>query len=265
VTDQEALALIRSARLSRLRRLGLAGTRIGTPTIEALCESDRFFRCGKLDLWRCDKAGELLAVLARSPRAAHLRVLLAGFSGCTDAQAKALAVSPCLKNLRKLDLSGCQIGPEGAETLTDPAAFPHLEELTLRNNPIADRGALALARWGQEHSQNGLLLRETQLTAAGVVELVRSGTLAGLVEIDLSDNAFGGEGVEALARSPGPWALRSLLLENVGLTDAGAALLAGLTHLPRELTLSVYDNPDLGDEALRALHDRFVKVYPSVH
>src|SRR5262249_43419651 len=151
---------------------------------------------------RCAVNEEALAALARSPHAALLRVLEAIEVDCTDAGVKALAASPHLKGLRKLDLSRCKIGPDGAEVLTDEAAFPELDELTLRGNPIGDRGAVALARWGRRRAETNLLLHEVGLTAAGVAEMVRSGSLAGLEHLDLGDNAIGDDGVAALALCP---------------------------------------------------------------
>jgi uncharacterized protein (TIGR02996 family) len=264
LADKEVLPMISSARLAGLRRLVVSGTRIGTATVEALCETDRFFRCGELNLSHCKSTDDCLAVLARSPHAALLRVLVARDASCTNAGAKALAVSPHLKGLRELDLSGCRIGIKGAEALTDPAAFPRLQTLQLERNPIRDRGAVALARWGQEREEMTLRLRGSRLTSAGVAELSRLGYLTGLEHLDLRRNAIGDEGVAALAGCPDLRSLRRLEINAVGLTDAGASLLAESPQLPRELEVWAFQDPALGDDALRVLHERFAKVSPSL-
>ena len=73
--------------------------------------------------------------------------LEADSGGCTDAGAKALAASPHLHDLPRLNLGGQQIGPDGAEALTDPSTLPNLEDLQLWCNPIGGRGGAAPARW----------------------------------------------------------------------------------------------------------------------
>jgi uncharacterized protein (TIGR02996 family) len=260
LTDEAALELIRSPRLGRLRRLGLWGTPVGLPTVEALCDTDRFFRCGELSLARCSITDAALNALTRSPHAALLRVLTAFEVDCTDGAAEVLAASPHLKGLRKLDLARSRIGPEGVEVLTDEAAFPELDELTLAGNALGDRGAVALARWGRRRGATNLLLHEVGLTAAGVAEMVRSGNLAGLEHLELADNAIGDEGVAALALCPELTGLRFLDLGDVGLTDAGARLLIESPFLPRELFVWAYGNPGPSDEMQQALRQRFTRA-----
>jgi uncharacterized protein (TIGR02996 family) len=259
--DEEALMLIRSPRLGRLRRLNLSNAKVGAATVEALCATDRFFRCGELHLAGCSLSEESWAVLARSPHASLLLALGASSTGMTDDGARALAGSPHLKNLRKLNLSRCRIGPGGAEALTDSTAFPNLEELSLWGNPLGARGAAALAEWGRRHGEPSLRVDRVGLTAAGVEEMVRRGSLAGLVRLDLGDNPIGDEGLAALAGCPDLKELRHLEISGVGMTGAGARRLIESPHLPRELAVGVFDSPDLGDEARQALRGRFAEVW----
>jgi uncharacterized protein (TIGR02996 family) len=256
--DAEALALIRSPRLPRLRRLHLEHTSIGTATVAALCESDRFLRCGVLSLWDCSVTDESLAVLAASPPSSCLLELLAGYSPCGDVTAKALAGSPHLRNLRKLNLSGCRLGPEGAEALTAPDVLPNLLELRLSGNALGDRGVFALARWAHQRGDTELLLWDVGLTAAGLADLAESGCLAGVTKLELSDNILGDEGAAVLARCADLRTLRQLWLSNAGVTDVGASALIASPNLSRECrVLGLWS--ELSEPVKAALHQRFAR------
>jgi Ran GTPase-activating protein (RanGAP) involved in mRNA processing and transport len=255
ITDEGALALIHSPKLSQLQRLGLARTSIGARTVEQMCRTARFFRCGELCLHDCQGGGKMIAAVARSPHATLLRSLTASESACTDATALELARSPHLKGLVKLCLVRGQIGPDGAEALTD-GSLPHLEELTLRGNPIGDRGALTLARFLQAKGAPSLYLGDTGLTAEGIAALVGSSCLAGLHSLRLYANPIGDAGVAVLAGSPDLASLHELWLNDVTMTDAGGRALLDSPHLPPELRLYTHGNA-LSSETEAALRERF--------
>jgi uncharacterized protein (TIGR02996 family) len=255
ISDDGALALIRSPNLPHLRRLNLARTGIGARTVEELCRTDRFLRCGELQLHGCEGGEEMIATVARSPHAAHLRALTASGSACTDAMAFDLARSPFLKGLVKLFLARGEIGPEGAEALLGGSP-PHLEELTLRGNPIGNRGALALARFVYARDDPYLDLWSTGVTAEGIAALVESGLLAGRTDLNLDDNQIGDAGVAALASCRDLAGLRSLWLWDVGMTEVGVQALLNSPHLSAELSLHSHGNA-ISPETQTALRERF--------
>jgi uncharacterized protein (TIGR02996 family) len=255
ITDDGALALIRSPNLARLRRLHLGRTNIGVRTIEELCRTDRLLRCGVLHLHGCKAANDMLPIVARSPHSVHLRDLWASASPCTDATALELARSPYLAGLVKLSLVGGQIGPDGVEALTN-GSLPHLEELTLMRNPIGDRGALAVARFAQAKGEPSLHLSHTGVTAEGTAALVASGHLAGLDDLWLDGNPIGDAGAAVLAGCRDLVGLRSLWLSRTGLTDTGAQALLDSPSLPAELRLYRSSNA-IGPDVEAALRQRF--------
>ncbi len=255
VSDDGALALIRSPNLPSLRRLNLARTSIGVRTVEELCRTDRLLRCGELRLNDCQGGEDMLAAVARSPYAAHLRLLTASGPICTDTAARALATSPHLKGLVKLFLVAGQIGSDGAEVLAD-GSLPHLEELTLRGNPIGNRGALALARFVQARGDPCLDLWNTGVTAEGLAALAESGLLAGRDELWLDYNPIGDAGVSVLAGCRDLAGLRNLLLWDVGMSDAGARALLDSPCLPAEMALHSSSNA-ISPEMETALRERF--------
>jgi hypothetical protein len=254
VSDDGALALLRSSNLPRLRRLNLARTSVGARAVEELCRTDRLVRCGALRLHGCPGGDDMLAAVARSPHAAHLRLLTAS-SDFTDAAALELARSPHLGGLVKLFLVSGQIGPDGVEALTG-GSLPNLEELTLLGNPIGDRGALALARFVQARGDVSLDLSATGVTAEGVAALAGSGRLAGLTDLWLDDNPIGDAGVTTLAGCRGLAGLHSLWLDDVGMTEAGARALLESPHLSAELRLHSHGNA-ISPDTQTALRERF--------
>jgi uncharacterized protein (TIGR02996 family) len=255
LTDAGALALLRSPHFPRLRRLLLHSTEISSATVEELCRTDRLLRCGELRLDDCPIPDEGLLAVAESPHVSHLRSLTASSPLLSDRAAVALASSPHLQGLVQLFLVSGQIGPEGAEALMD-GSLPCLEELTLRGNPIGDRGALALARFGHARGSSTLDLWRTGVTAEGVAALAASGLLAGLEQLWLDDNPIGDDGVTLLAACPDLARLRWLWLSDVGMTDEGARTLVASPYLPRSARLAMFGNP-LSEAAIQELSDRF--------
>jgi uncharacterized protein (TIGR02996 family) len=263
LTDAGIAALIRSPALAGLHTLRLGRTKAGVETMRALAENDRFFRSGSLALPERGRK-QVIGVLADTPHASLLEELSLTFSRLTDKEVARLARSPHLKNLRRLDLSYNSITAAGVALLTDLAAFPRLGFLELDHNAVDDEGALALARWTHEHKLENLNLCKCDMTVAGVERLVRSPWLAGLRRLDLAVNPIGDTGAELLASCPGLSELEDLSLHQIGLTERGALALAQSPHLPAGMELCLFDNPGLTDPALRALHQRFAKVWPSV-
>ncbi|CAK0835981.1 unnamed protein product [Prorocentrum cordatum] len=126
-------------------------------------------------------------------------------------QMAAVLASVALPRLQSLDLSGNNVGDEGAAALAAalraPGALPSLQKLDLRSNNVGDEGAAALA-----------------------AALRAPGALPRLQELDLSHNRVGDEGAAALAaalRAPGALPrLQVLDLRSNRVGDEGAAALA---------------------------------------
>jgi hypothetical protein len=62
-----------------------------------------------------------------------------------DAGAAALAASPHVTRLRKLNLTACGITDRGARAFASSPHFDRLQELSLFNNPIQPDGLVAAA------------------------------------------------------------------------------------------------------------------------
>jgi uncharacterized protein (TIGR02996 family) len=192
-----------------------------------------------------DPPGQVVALL-RLPHLSRLASLELAFpnAGIDVAAARALAATPALSGLGRLDLSsahpnaehvailvggrhfpaltslslawsGSDIGPDGARSLAGCAALSRLRELDLTRGHIGLEGLRALAASPHLADLTTLVLRENGLPVQAVDVLANSPFLGRLTTLDLSSNDFGAEGVSALARSPLLRRLTSLDLDGL--------------------------------------------------
>jgi uncharacterized protein (TIGR02996 family) len=174
----EAVALFASPHLDGLRELDLGHNRIGATLDQVLAVLPRLPALSRLCLAANGLEGDQAVALAGCADLGRLTVLelagnrLAGVDfhrGWLDVHqggSWALANSPHLAGLRRLDLSDNYIGDYGTENL---ATSPHLEglrELLLEENGVWERGALALAVPGRLPGLEMLSLRGNDVGAA---------------------------------------------------------------------------------------------------
>lgn len=204
--------------------------------------------------------------------------------------AAALAESPCLASLRKLDLSGNRINAQQIARLAT-VDMPHLESLNLSGpsinpyywnvgvQPILDTGAIAWASSNNAKNLKQLRLSNCHLTDKSLTAIFESPHLTQLTELDLSHNSFSAAGFSSAADSP-IWqtlhqlslndcrldndaieaiasvskapALRAIELGYNSIDPCGAAALANWRVLKRVWELNLHDNL-IGDEGLIAL------------
>lgn len=93
-----------------------------------------------------------------------------------DEAVGALATTPVMRDLSALSLQSCGIGPLGAEHL---ARFecPHLDLLDLRDNPVGERGAVALAQNLSLTKLTTLRVHQRDVGEAGLLALSESRSL----------------------------------------------------------------------------------------
>lgn len=180
-------------------------------------------------------------------------------------------------DLRRLELSGMGIGPQGAKALTS-APLPRLQHLTLCENVLVgvDSGqALASAHWPELRY---LDVSNCNLDNGGAAEL-RNARFPELRFLDISSNSFGASGAAGVAAAhlpklemlsagynlslkddeggveslvAGRWPnLRRLWLEGIEMEHGGAAALAA-GNFPNLEELDLRHNW-LGDEGAAAL------------
>ncbi|KAL6763727.1 hypothetical protein V8C86DRAFT_194977 [Haematococcus lacustris] len=163
--------------------------------------------------------------------------------------------------VRKLDLSLCPaVQPPAAAMLAEllhPDLGLALQHLVLDGCPLKDEGLHALLHAVRGGSRLQVLqLRKCLLSDKGLVAL-QQGILAqdtSLLALDLSENAFGEQGVAALATDVcRNTSLQELRLRDCGLTDACAPALASIVAGARFLLLLDLSNNSLSSKAATPL------------
>jgi hypothetical protein len=185
-----------------------------------------------------------------------------------------LAGSPCLGQVRRLDLSYTEGGARGLIALFNSPTLRQVRDLSYGSNGL-DFTALDDARvtpWPSlrqlyispvsDHGLSWLLDRSllapvrhlwafmAGLTGAGFLALLRSSLPESLVSLILSSNHLGPlDGLPPALDFP---RLRTLELDRCHLGNQGAARLLQALRAPNLRTLSLYQN-ELGNEAVEAL------------
>jgi hypothetical protein len=177
----------------------------------------------------------------------ELDLFTMGPSGIEDEGARALAASPHLRSLARLDLSNNEVTSEGIEAL---CASPHLPSLVeIDESPIDRQGTLTLELAGssEELAERAAqdLRRFVRLSVlhyleqeSDLVELLGREDLCNLVSIDIFgfggalSAPFDGSTAQAIALSPRLQGLTRLVWKTVhSPTDAEIEVLAGSANL----------------------------------
>jgi uncharacterized protein (TIGR02996 family) len=180
---------------TRLERLSLVNMELSPEWLAALCDGPVLAGAAELDL-RDNPLGLDLdlgaVILAGNVRAPALRVLNLARTGVGERGLTALAESPHLAGLRRLDLSDCPVGtPDGSRALAGSEPFSGLRSLRLARCGYGDQSVEWL----------------TQVEA-----------WANLVELDLRRNFISNVGARLLRKAPMPPDLTALLMspERIG-------------------------------------------------
>lgn len=183
------------------------------PVWAALLASPHLLRVRDLDLHNSALSQVRCRALAASPNLANLQRLNLGTNRTMGANGfRALLASPHLRELRRLDLNNNDLGNDALEGLVGCTGLPHLRHLDLSHNGIGPDGVAHLARAGWLSQLERLELSGNPLGDEGVRRLAESGLLAGLREVHLFSTGVGPDGVRALVNSPHAAAVTDLSL-----------------------------------------------------
>jgi uncharacterized protein (TIGR02996 family) len=176
--------------------------------------------------------------------AGRLRCLLLWEMGMDAADVRALADAGMLGRLTLLDINRNRFGEKGAVALAKSGQDAPLS-LDLSSCGLDNKAAAALARWPGLARCRVLKLSDNGLTVTGLRALAESPHTTGLLELDVSgQQTSAGGGLAAVVGSPLMRRLESLRAE--GLSGDMARLLRAGPELPRLRNLEVE-----GDDALR--------------
>jgi hypothetical protein len=227
-----ATALARAGGARYLRSLRVHDSGLGQAELQALCAAPWAAGVAELALTgahptpRPDRPlGEAVCAVAASPYLANLRRLDLSGNRLRDADALVLAYSRNLARVWRLDLAHTGLGPVAAGWLARSPVLARLRALCLDGTNVGDLGleALLAAHWFAGLQELGLCA--AGVSDAGVVDLATSPGVAGVRRLWLGGNAIGDRGARALAGSPFLGGLEVLTLDGRQLTRAGVQAL----------------------------------------
>jgi uncharacterized protein (TIGR02996 family) len=219
--DSDLPALLSSPLLSRLRRLKLTIIGGGNNVATAVAAAQHLHNLTDLTLHAS------MPAYANNQRSVNVD------------GARALARSPYLRKLKRLDLGNSPINEDG---LTEILSAPwKLEEFVLSNQPRPQGLGAAFAAAKGEPTIQRLILSNVKIPPADLGKLAAAKVLANLEMLDLEFGQIGEKGVKALFTKLPP-KLRELYLERNGLTDRGVAVLAEQKTLQQLRVLNLGHN-----------------------
>lgn len=141
-------------------------------------------------------------VIAESPNVKNVKTLILSYNKIRAEGAKAILNSPNLENLSILGIWRNELGVEGAEGIATSKNLLNLKELHVGGNQIGDAGALAIYQ-AVAKSENliNLDLRSNGIGKNFALEISKLEAPKNLKVLTLSFNGVGNEGGEALKNS----------------------------------------------------------------
>lgn len=242
--------LARCPHLASLRRLDLAGNRIGPTGVRELAGSRFLGGLRELGLSGNDAGGEGLAALLAAPWVGNLTALDLTDNGLAAAEVPAVAAVP-FPELAALDLSRNSLGEDGAEELAKAEFLPRLRRLALSRCGLGPVGAEVLFV-GRLASLTDLDVSFNAVGPDGASALAEDASLTRLTTLDLAFNDIESAGAEAIAAGEVLASLVSLNLAGNRITQAGAEALATSEAFGSVESLDLSANP-IGDGGAVAL------------
>jgi len=203
------------AAFAKLEALFIAANNIGDAGLEAIARAP--FAGNLLLLVVLSNGITTSGVQANIAAFAKLKSLIIGNNNIGDAGLEAIARAPFASNLLTLVVAATGITTSGVQA--NIAAFAKLTALVIGNNNIGDAGLEAIARAPFARNLSTLVVAATGITAEGVRDNIAK--FIGLRGLNISCNAIGDAGLEAIARAPFAAKLLTLNVKKSGITKAG--------------------------------------------
>jgi uncharacterized protein (TIGR02996 family) len=178
VGDAGASAIARSPNLGNLRYLNLQRSNVGSSGGAAFGRDSTLANLCELDLCHNLIGDDAVVAMTKVQRPARLLDLRLKACGLTSAALKAVADSPFMAGLIRLDLSSNYTSVEG-QLIRDESS-----------NKIDDTGVIALARSNHIKGLRLLILHANQVTSDGAAALAQSSNLGTMRIMHLGHNAI---------------------------------------------------------------------------
>lgn len=233
-----------SFRSSRsIRSLNLNGNDLGRAGLRALLQSRYIGELKHLSLRNTRIDGPAMAEFDAARKGLQLESLDIGENVLKDLGAEYVALVACLGELTALRLDRCEVSVMGAGPFARKASFlGGLRRLDVGHNHFGPTGLTALlAR--KSATLHTLGMRDNNLADEGAELLAGSPASNPLLEVDLSQNGIGTDGVLALGESKHLRGLLALRLADNSFTKSTVAALRASALGQRLGVLEVDDAP----------------------
>ncbi|XP_035676345.1 NLR family CARD domain-containing protein 4-like [Branchiostoma floridae] len=181
--------------------------------------------------------------------------------GTPNQTTRLVSVLMNVPGMRALDLSHTELTPSSLQVLVQGFChIPLLEELELSSNHALGDEGMEVLQFGLPSVPHltVLRLRAVGMTAVGMKSMAPyMRHLAGLKELDITDNNIGDSGLESLIPVLSIFTtMQVLVLEETGISATGMRkLVPVLCQLSRLIKLDISGNQDIGDIGLEYLAD----------
>jgi uncharacterized protein (TIGR02996 family) len=253
--------LVESPYLWNLKALRLPSNSIGNAGISALFDAPALTSLEELDLSETDNYGRYgedpiieaagVQELVTWPGMAQLRSLTLSGNSVGREGLHALLRSPRATALKELILRDNGLTSQAMQEFGDAGSQLQLDVLDLGENFLHDLGAAYLASAPCLCELKVLALDRCEIESSGARHLARAPFLGSLRRLNVNDNSFGPDGLQALLDAK-PQELHTLQMVNNELGDEGVAHLAKSPASDTLLEVDLARN-DVAEKAVQAL------------
>jgi uncharacterized protein (TIGR02996 family) len=226
--------------LARLRALTLSGNDARRRGLQALLRSPHVAGLKELTLRANGLDGQAMQEFGAARPELKLDVLDLGDNLLGDLGPADLALAPCLRELKVLELDRCEMRLSGARWLVNAPFVGSLRRLNVNHSSFGPEGLYRLLE-KKAPFLHTLQMVANDLGDEGAAHLAESRDTDALLDVDLAYNGLGDPAAKALAKSKH---LRNLLVLRLNNNPIGKPAAAALARSPLGKRLAVLQLDD---------------------
>lgn len=235
----DVAALSRWPGMAHLRSLTLSGNNIGKRGLRALLKSKHTTGLKSLTLRANGLVDQDMKEFNEARPELQLDVLDLGENVLGDVGASDLALAPCLKEVKVLNLDRCEMRLSAAKWLTSSPIIDSVRRLNVNSNSFGPEGIYRLLAKKPPHLHT-LQIADNDLEHEGGCHLAESAGSVNLRHVDLSHNRLSDQTTRELAKSR---RLRDLLVLRLGGNSLSKSAAENLRNSPLGKQLMVLELP----------------------